>query len=508
MVEFTKEEKEGIMLTFFTNLDKPTYFIQNLPEEFDATLKAYYSRSPNSLRDNFWEVITDKELGIADRLRKELDAGYSPYIAAMLAKEEMMSMKTVKRFHSKWTVKYGHGSVAEQAKGSACQEDLSIILTKVIEDDRLNSHVEISTRYQPFSRDNIAIPKCIENDAEMRKVYLNSVNLLFDTYEKATEEVRKWVEEKFPDLSESLKKNKTFDLVRCLLPACSKTSVGSSINARCLEKMISKMGSHPLEEAQDRAKALKDEALKVLPTLVKYAEPSKYRKVNREFLETIIETTNLFKDYDYDKVKLIHSEDESEAIDKIVSFLLFDRNRQGYSYSQIFNRVKEMPHDIKEGIITNFNTGRKRHDQLPRAFEMVDYTWECIIDFGAYRDLQRQRMCTQATPGLTNHLGFTYPNILKNLGLQDDIENALNQACLAYDIISKEHKYEAQYVLPLATNVRMLFKMNLRELDEVAPLRTSSRAHESYKNIILKVVDQIREAHPFLGSLLRTGDIE
>jgi hypothetical protein len=172
------------------------------------------------------------------------------------------------------------------------------------------------------------------------------------------------------------------------------------------------------------------------------------------------------------------------------------------------NYAKSVSKENIEEIINNIANNRSRHDQLPRAFEVTSYGWEGIIDFGAYRDLQRQRMCVQFRQNITPDYNFEVPDILFKLRMEDEIKEALSSATDAYYAIADKHPEEAQYVLPLATNVRVMFNMNLRELDEVAPLRTGKHCHESYRKVILEVVKQIKETHPYLGSLLRTGDVE
>ncbi len=56
------------------------------------------------------------------------------------------------RFHEKWVIGYGHSSVAEHAVLSIAVENVSILAAKVLEENRLSSFTEKSTRYQVMSR--------------------------------------------------------------------------------------------------------------------------------------------------------------------------------------------------------------------------------------------------------------------------------------------------------------------------------------------------------------------
>jgi thymidylate synthase ThyX len=64
---------------------------------------------------------------------------------------------------------------------------------------------------------------------------------------------------------------KAYDLLRYLLLASSLTNLGLTINARALEHLLSKLLSHPLEEARHIGMAVEIEAEKMVPTLLKYA---------------------------------------------------------------------------------------------------------------------------------------------------------------------------------------------------------------------------------------------
>ncbi|KAA0229520.1 hypothetical protein EDM76_11890, partial [bacterium] len=58
-----------------------------------------------------------------------------------------LSEEASAKFHEKWVVGYGHASVAEHAVLHIAVENVSILATKVIEDNRLASYTEQSTRY-------------------------------------------------------------------------------------------------------------------------------------------------------------------------------------------------------------------------------------------------------------------------------------------------------------------------------------------------------------------------
>ncbi len=96
-------------------------------------------------------------------------------------------------FHEKWIVGYGHSSVAEHAVISLAIENVSILATKVIEDARLASFTEKSSRYQVFTKDRIYKPENIINSG-MEELYSNTIELLMNTYEELLVPMRNFIE--------------------------------------------------------------------------------------------------------------------------------------------------------------------------------------------------------------------------------------------------------------------------------------------------------------------------
>ncbi|UCD03405.1 MAG: FAD-dependent thymidylate synthase, partial [Candidatus Aenigmatarchaeota archaeon] len=141
MSELSQEDKK-ILDNHVSNTDSNIYAIFNLPPEVVAVLFAYVSRSPASFRENLLKLIKSKDLDMDELIQsysfKGLDYGE--------AREK------ARKFHERWVVGYGHSSVAEHAVAHIALEDVSILASKVIEDNRLAAYTEKSTRYQIFDK--------------------------------------------------------------------------------------------------------------------------------------------------------------------------------------------------------------------------------------------------------------------------------------------------------------------------------------------------------------------
>jgi len=493
-VNFTQEEI--ILLNkHVSNTDKNIYVIYNLPPEVVAVLFAYVSRSPLSFRENLLKLIKGKELNIG----RLIDLFGSQGFDYSEAKEK------ARQFHERWIVGYGHSSVAEHAVASVAIEDVSILATKVIEDNRLASYTEKSTRYQIFDKSRYYKPKKIM-DSSHGKLFEKTCNHFFDSYNEIIPKIIEFVKEKYPKTKdmdekfyENISKARACDISRYVLPAATLTNLAMTANARTLEHAISKLLSHPLDEMRDIGKLMKEEVLKIIPTLIKYADYNSYMIETNEAMEKLTKKIVKFDNVENRPVTLV--EFDSEADDKLVTAILYRYSK--YPYNQIKDSVKKMNQEEKEKIVDEFLKRMEKHDMPMRELEHINYTFDILIDYGAFRDIQRHRICTQTNQELTVENGFDIPNEIIEAGFEDKFKECMKMAVDAFNEMSKDFPKEAQYVVPLAFRKRTLFTWNLRELHHFIKLRSSKEGHESYRKIAQQVFDEIEKVHPLLARYIR-----
>ena len=446
------------------------YTLNDLPPEVRAVTFAKCSRSPEPFDE------------IAQELTEEKSA----------------------EFHEKWVVGYGHSSVAEHAILSVALENVSILATKIIEDARLASYTEKSTRYQIFTREIIYYPEVIQS--EFKEDYLKVINLIFDTYERLEKPMREFIEKKYPKeegqadvLYNNVCKSRTCDNIRYLLPTATLTNLGMTANARTFEHAITKLMSHPLQEFQDIGKAIKQAAVKEVPTLVKYTEPSDYLKETVPVLiEKINAATTGMERKQNERVRLVEYDKEGE--NKILTALLY--RFSNYSYQELAKKVKNMDDQEKQDIIKTSLEKRGKFDSPLREFEHALYTFDILMDYGAFRDVQRHRMCAQTNPLLTADYGYEVPDEIIEAGFENDFKKVTDTAAEAYNKIAEKYPHEAQYLLPLAFRKRLLVSMNLREVFYFIGLRSGKKGHISYRRIAQECWRQIKEVHPFIADFI------
>ena len=491
---FTKDEIT-ILKRHVSNVDKDIYVIYNLPPEVTAVLFAYVSRSPLSFRENLLKLIKGKELNIGKLIDLFENQGF----------EYSEAKEKARQFHERWIVGYGHSSVAEHAVASIAIEDVSILATKVIEDNRLASYTEKSTRYQIFDKTRYYKPKKIMNSS-YGKLFEKTCNHFFDTYNEIIPKMIQFVKESYPkikDMDEKLYENvskaRACDIVRCILPAATLTNLAMTANARTLEHAIAKLLSHPLDEMKDIGKLMKEEVLKIIPTLVKYADYNPYISKTNKAMEGV--TKNIVKLDNITSRSVALVEFDLEAENKLVTALLYRYSK--CPYSKIKDLVKKMNQKEKEKVIDEFLKRMDKHDQPMRELEHINYTFDILVDYGAFRDIQRHRICTQTNQELTVEHGFDIPEEIVETGFKDKFEECMKMAVETFNEISKEFPKETQYVVPLSFKKRTLFTWNLRELHHFIKLRSSKEGHESYRKIAQQVFDEIEKVHPLLAHYIR-----
>lgn len=505
--QFTPEEIQALK-PYVSNTDRPAFVVQNLPEEVVAVLFAYYSRSKESLRRNLLKLLVDKDLDMTTRV-----------VVAEDDDEKLASAKEkAKQFHEKWVVGYGHQSVAEHAIAHIAIEDVSIIASKIIEDNRLASYTEKSTRYVVFDPEKYY--KAPELDGtEFAKLYHAVISAMMSKYAELTplaiEEIKRRIPQREGQTNLAYNaacRAQSCDVLRYILPAATFTNIGLTVNGRALEHLITKMLSHPLREARDFGAAIKQESTSVIPTLLKYANYNAFiDETNRQMSHIANELMSSQTAFDgtskseakQNRVTLVHY--DQDADDKLVAAILYE-----YTHANALDveaRVAMMTEEQKERVIDEYLKRRGQWDEPLRALEHIYYTFDILVDYGAFRDIQRHRMASQTNQLLTNAHGYETPSEISDYGYGKIFTELVERGGEAYEKIAAMFPYEAQYVLPLAYRKRALFTWNLRSLHHFISLRSAKQGHVSYRDIAQKIYHEIAGVHPLLARYIRV-DLE
>lgn len=409
-------------------------------------------------------------------------------------------------FHEKWVVGYGHASVAEHAVLHIALENISRLATECIESNRLASYTEKSTRYQKWALGGYHLPREVL-DGPPEPIYRKCCDHLFKIYHDSLEPVRERVRKHSPRREgesdaawENRTRSKYVDACRFLLPAAALANVGMTVNARALEHALRKMLSHPLAEVREIGQAVKESARREVPTLVKYADRVPYLTATREDLTD--RATQMGLDQSSEALRLVYYDPEAEL--RVMAAALYAQGSCSFNSALMHVRSlnKEERYELAETIL-----GRLDQFDIPlREMEHATYTFDALVDQGAYLELKRHRMMTQTPQRLTAELGYTVPKLITEAGFESTFREAMDVAFEAYQELADWNPHVAAYLVPNAFNRRVLMTLNLREVYHLCELRSQSNAHFSMRRLALLMVEAVQKAHPVLAAFLRLPD--
>ncbi|RLI97040.1 MAG: thymidylate synthase [Candidatus Aenigmatarchaeota archaeon] len=510
---FTEEEK-AILEPFFTNLDKDVFALRNLPEVVKGALFARYSRSDKSLRRVLLdEFIKKPEMGFKQIVRMQTDSGVDQIVAIQKAEE----------FYERVLIGFGDDSVAELGGAHLAVENISNIATKVIEDARIGiCPLEKSTRYvyfdqKPGGKYMYYRDKDIM-ESRFADLYINTMDMLFDTYSSFIEPMRKFLMERFPNegMSERAYKStiraKVCDIIRVLLPTGTLTNVGLFGNGRAFDYLLTKMYAHPMREMRDLAAAMQEELRKVIPPFVKRCNDEKHGKPHQAFLRDKWTIARLSKEIlrdltetdDKESLRLIDYDKDAET--KVVAAILYPMS--SLPMAKIREKVARMSSAERKKVINAYIAGRTNRRHKPgRAFENVYYTFDILGDYGIYRDIQRHRILTQERQLITTKHGYDVPVEIEDADLADKFREAMDAAAVAFEKISTVMPLQAQYVVPMGYKIRWYITMNLREAYHLCELRTCMQGHPTYRKLAQNIYKKIKEVHPVLAEGMKFVDM-
>lgn len=519
---FTANELK-ILSHYVTNTSSHIFCLRNLPEVIKGALFSRYSRSSLGLRSLLLKefILNDEETAFGDLVPAagETEDGES-------VDNQVLALKKAQNFYDRILDGYGDDSIGELGGAHLAIENVSMLAAKLIEDRRIGgSPLEKSTRYIYFDQkvdgDYLFYREPILMTSAFRDEYLDTCNMLFDTYSKIIPPLTVYMEEKFPK-GESISSGaykasiraKVLDCLRGLLPAGTLTNMGLYGNGRFFEHMIQRLHCDNLAELQDIGKRCFDELNKLIPSFVRRSEIGhrtqlgfeRFFDAQQTAIQLITEQNTQFADSaSKPGVRLISFDQEGPA--KVAAALLFEHS--GKSLYDLQRHCRAMsPEEISRILDAACTARENRRHKSPRALEHAEFTFEILSDFGAYRDLHRHRTLTQERQLLTCDHGYYIPEELNDLPERELYLTAMEKAKNVHRSIASELPEEAQYVVPMAYNIRWYFHVNLRALQWLCELRSAPAGHPTYRMIAQEMARQLSDAVPEFERFFKFVDYE
>lgn len=531
--KFTPEEGK-ILRKFFTNTDKPVFAIYGLSQEVVGALFSRYSKTDKSVRrlflEEFWQP-TDQGINME------------------FANERASS------FYKKVFAEFGDDSVIQMGSVHVAFEYVSQIAAKAIEDQRIGAaYMEKSTRYVRFDLASpggqfLSMEPSEIMDSRFNEDFTSWKNKLFEAYKVHIPEVVEHMRRKYPienqefldsksketikyvemnDEADKIKAQKaherallakSLDTIRIFLPTTTVTNLGAHFSGQTAENAINKMLSSPYSEVRLLGLMAYQELIKVIPSFLQNVD-CRYGIIQRTYLEKVGEkqtkaaflwTEKIEEKPGKTRVRLVDWDRDADI--KIAAQILY-KNQQGKHLSKraILNwcrntERKELARIISESVPDRKLDDRTRRQKVPRAFESANAEVEFYLDFGVYRDLQRNRMASTERQALSAEEVFI-PDEYYELGMEKVLKDYLELSELTRDLHQRilassdpNLARAAEYVTILGNRLRFNVKANIRQWVFFAELRTIEGGHKTYRQALQSAARQILYVMPFLRPL-------
>jgi hypothetical protein len=149
-------------------------------------------------------------------------------------------------------------------------------------------------------------------------------------------------------------------------------------------------------------------------------------------------------------------------------------------------------HQFKEEIIR-----RPKKTELPKKINhFASFSWDYLIDFRSFRDLQRQRSALQTMPLLTTEHGFEKWYI-------EQLPQALQEEAAALlSFVEKESveitndSVARQYLIPMGYKVATRFTVSISDVVYIIELRTGETVHPTVRTVMQEIYRQTEQLLP------------
>jgi thymidylate synthase ThyX len=514
--EFSNSENE-ILLKHFSNVDDSVFAIIS-PRQVDrGALMSRYSRTDKSMRRIFLDEFSQNE-------------------------------NRGEEFYNKVLLEYGDDSVAELGEAQIAIEGLSNIAVKKIEDRRIGlSYLEKSSRYVAWDKKVNGEFKFYREpaiiDSKYADMYLESCNLDFEVYSKNIQPTIDFMKEREPIEKQKFRDSKgadvpysklssedetksatriynatirakALDILRGILPASTLTNVGITGNGRAFEYLLTILYSSNLKEENILAEKIQRELNTTIRSFVRRADDVHGKALQKYLSDIKAKSLALGKKYLKAKkstnhlADLVDYEQEKKAEEKIISAILYEQ-ADGVSYREIVSQVKKIKSSERKKIIkTLAGLRQNRRQRPPRAFEMTEYTFDFLTNFGMFRDFHRHRVLTLERQFLSANRGYFMPDEIKQLGIKKDFDDCMYKAKEVCDMMKTKMPEQSQYVVNFAYNYPYFMKLNLREATHLIELRTVPQGHQDYRKAAQEMFKAIKKVHPNLSSIIKFADMK
>jgi len=370
---------------------------------------------------------------------------------------EKLAEKGAQKFMESYYVGYGHKSIGDCGTASVFIEGVSMLTAKAIQDSMLYSGQESSTRYIDFATQRFADPLRTDTSGDI----LEAWRALYVT---AQEPLKEHLREQFPKAAEEKESvyekaiaARAFDITRGFLPSGATTNLAWHANLRQFADRLALLRHHPLDEVRAVTDSLSDAMAEAFPSSFGHKRYEETETYNREWKGG----RYYFQESVYPDFALAWNGIDTRLLQKHGDTLL----------------------------------KRPPKTELPKFIaECGTLRFDFLLDFGSFRDIQRQRSVVQRMPLVTMEHGFEpwYLNELPD-DLRGDVEDLVGKQKKRIGALGAPPEI-AQYYIPMGYRLPNRISGDIPALVYIAELRAQSTVHPTLQVRARQMAEALEEA--------------
>src|SRR3989344_2161070 len=348
------------------------------------------------------------------------------------------------KFLEQFYVGYGHKSIGDCGTTTICVEQVSMLCVKAIQHWPLYNGQEASTRYLDFSEMPIINPLGTDKGKSIQERWISLYTRALEVLMKDLKIRFPFKDEYSPSDYEKTIKTRAFDIARGFLPAGMSTMVSWHTNLRQAADHLKILLLHPLEEVRFTA----DEIFTALK-----------ERYSNSFGQKVY--------------------DDEQAYISLCQRLV--------AYQELIIDRRLAKFDLDQYKILKFRTlfdSRPPKSELPNELRSCgSVNFQFPLDFGSFRDLQRQRSMVCTMPILTTRIGF-HPWYISQLPESFRKEASEEILAIRVKISSLDaDRFVRQYYIAMGYCVGVEINCNLPSAVYIAELRSGVTVHPTLRTI-------------------------
>ncbi len=408
----------------------------------------------------------------------------SPKNISELRDEARAHVDKARRSNERIVYDMGHASIAEHACLNIDIEGISRLALEILERHRLASYTERSQRYVKLDIEPW-IPEEVRQAGE-EQTFVSLQKEAVSLY------------------SEMVDAGIPREDARYVLPMAVPGQVGMTVNARTLEHMILHLLATPLKEAQTLGHKLLEGTGDLIPSLIRYVEPSEYHI--REASMGL--TGPIHQQYDELSENVTWQGNGVGRLSPLVippsiemtAAAAYLAHTHSVCFSRAQSMLEAMEHDRIVDLISQMYKGASIHDSLPRALEHVNITWEMVLSSAAFAQLKRHRIAGITWGRYLPHLGFTVPPSIAQSSFAPRLHETVLKAEALFGRLSSSPA--SSYVLMGGHRRQVIWTANVREHFHFSRLREDEHAQWDIRAFATAMGDLLRNRMPVFGRFL------